>query len=229
MSERVLYDLVANRPEQRFSPYCFRVKLALAHKQLPWRSELVRFTDKDKLAFSGQPLVPVLIDLDGTVVSDSFRILQHLESRYPEQPLLVEADHSLPFLRAWVDRSLTVAAFKLLAPKIHALLQGEDADYFRSSREQRLGQSLEAVANDAPRYAKILHTTLEPLRLLLGQQDCVSGEQPGAGDVLVLATLLWFEGVTGAAMLPADDPISAWRSRQQPWVEQMLQMSERFQ
>ena len=53
MSERVLYDLVASRPEQRFSPYCFRVKLALAHKQLPWRSELVRFTDKDNRTMHG--------------------------------------------------------------------------------------------------------------------------------------------------------------------------------
>lgn len=225
MPTRVLYDLVAAQPQQRFSPFCFRVKLALAHKQLPYLSELVRFTDKDKLAFSGQPLVPVLVEADGTVICDSYRILEHLESTYPQAPLLTAADASFAFLRAWADRSLLVALFKILAPKIHALLPAEDADYFRRTREPRLGQSLEQVAAGEAKYRAILHTTLEPMRLLLAQQPCVSGEQVGGGDLLLLSLLLWAEGVVGESMLDSDDPISAWRARQQPWVEQMREMA----
>jgi Glutathione S-transferase, N-terminal domain len=30
-----LYDLAGAQPERRFSPYCWRIRLALAHKSLP--------------------------------------------------------------------------------------------------------------------------------------------------------------------------------------------------
>ena len=225
MSERVLYDLVASRPDQRFSPFCFRIKLALAHKDLPYRSELVRFTDKPKIAFSNQPLVPVLVDTDGAVFSDSFRILQVLEQRYPQAPLLLPEDRSLGFVRAWVDRSLLAAVFKVVAPKICALLEGEDQDYFRSTREQRLGASLEAIAQDERKYRAILGATLEPLRALLQQQPCVSGEQVGAADVLVLGCLLWAEAILGPDYLTEDDPVRTWRQRQSAWVDKALAMA----
>ena len=225
MSERVLYDLVASDTRDRFSPFCFRVKLALAHKDLSFRSELVSFTDKQKIAFTQQPLVPVLVEPDGTVVCDSFRILQYLEERYPQAPLLTPGDASLAFLRAWTDRSLLAATFKILAPKIHALLQGADQAYFKTSREQRMGVTLEALARDEGKYRSILSTTLEPLRTLLNAQPCVAGAHVGAGDVLILGNLLWAEGVLGEPLLPPGDPISAWRQRMEPWVQKALAMA----
>jgi len=225
MSERVLYDLVASQPGQRFSPFCFRVKLALAHKDLDYRSELVRFTEKPKIAFSNQPLVPVLVEADGTVISDSFRIMQELETRYPHAPLITPGDRSLGFVRAWTDRSLLFAVFKVVAPKIHDVLEGADKAYFQSSREQRLGTTLAALAEDEGKYRAVLNTTVEPLRGLLAAQPCVSGEQVGAADALVLACVLWAEGVLAGPVFPADDPISAWRERMAPWVDQTLAMA----
>lgn len=225
MSQRVLYDLVASRPNQRFSPFCFRVKLALAHKDLDYRSELVRFTDKPKIAFSEQKLVPVLVDIDGSVTSDSWQILQVLEQRYPQAPLLTPGDHSLGFVRAWVDRSLLAGVFKVVAPKICDLLEGEDQAYFKASREQRLGVSLEALAQQEQKYRAVLNATLEPLRALLSQQPCVSGEQVGGADVLVLACLLWAEAILGPDYLPEEDPISNWRQRQSGWVEKAMEMA----
>ena len=52
------------KPDRRFSAYCWRIRLALAHKEfavetIPWR-----FTEKDEIAPSGQKLVPVLVDGD---------------------------------------------------------------------------------------------------------------------------------------------------------------------
>lgn len=225
MSDRVLYDLVASDAKDRFSPFCFRVKLALAHKDLSFRCELVSFTDKAKIAFSGQSLVPVLVESDGTVVCDSFKILQHLEQRYPQAQLLIPGDVSLGFLRAWVDRSLLAATFKLLAPKIHGLLQGEDQAHFKRTREQRMGITLDALAQDEGKYRAILNTTLEPLRELLTAQPCVGGANVGAGDVLILGNLLWAESVLGEPLLPPDDAISAWRQRMNPWVEKALAMA----
>ena len=59
-----LYDLAGAQPERRFSPYCWRVRLALAHKNLPVETIPWRFTEKAEIAASGQTLVPVLVDGD---------------------------------------------------------------------------------------------------------------------------------------------------------------------
>ena len=49
-----LYDLAGSEDDRRTSPYCWRIRFALAHKQLgfdpvPWRAE-----EKGVIAFSGQ-------------------------------------------------------------------------------------------------------------------------------------------------------------------------------
>ena len=49
-----LYDLAGAEPERRFSPYCWRIKLALMHKGLPFDTIPWRFTDKEAIAFSGR-------------------------------------------------------------------------------------------------------------------------------------------------------------------------------
>ena len=71
----VLHDLAGADPELRFSPYCWRTKMALAHKGLAIETIPWRFTDKAALAFSGQGRVPVIRDGD-RVVSDSWAIAQ---------------------------------------------------------------------------------------------------------------------------------------------------------
>jgi glutathione S-transferase len=65
-----------------------RVELAVGHKGLT--VEWVDVNPDDRTVVrevSGQDLVPVLATEDGTVVSDSTRILAWLEERYPDPPL----------------------------------------------------------------------------------------------------------------------------------------------
>ncbi len=57
-----LYDLAGAEDARRYSPTCWRMTLALAHrglaaKSIPWRS-----TEKDVIAFSGQGAIPVRVD-----------------------------------------------------------------------------------------------------------------------------------------------------------------------
>jgi maleylpyruvate isomerase len=64
-----------------------RVALALAYKELPVESVLIDYSDRSPVErVSGQGLVPVIVD-DGAVVTDSTRILRHLEERHPDPPL----------------------------------------------------------------------------------------------------------------------------------------------
>ena len=100
---RVLYDLAAHDERVRFSPYCWRIRMALAHKGLDVQTVPWRFTDKDSIAFANTKVVPVLVDGD-TVVSDSMAIANYLDERYPEAPLMGDAvarAHTV-FVRHWV-------------------------------------------------------------------------------------------------------------------------------
>jgi glutathione S-transferase len=64
-----------------------RVALALAHKGLDVESVSIDPAVRAPLrAVSGQDLVPVLVDGE-TIVTDSTRILHHLEERFPDPPL----------------------------------------------------------------------------------------------------------------------------------------------
>ena len=74
----VMHDLAGADPALRFSPYCWRTRMALAHKGLAVETIPWRFTEKDALAFSGQGRVPVIRDGD-RVVSDSWSIAEYLE------------------------------------------------------------------------------------------------------------------------------------------------------
>jgi len=72
----------------RFSTNVERVALALAHKGLEAESVWIDYADRSEVErVSGQGLVPVLVDDDGTVAADSMEIVRHLEERHPDPPL----------------------------------------------------------------------------------------------------------------------------------------------
>jgi glutathione S-transferase len=71
----------------RYSTNVERVALALAHKGLEVESVEIDPDDRSPVReLSGQDLVPVLVDGDA-IVTDSTRILHHLEERFPDPPL----------------------------------------------------------------------------------------------------------------------------------------------
>ena len=59
--DRILYEQVM-RDDRRPSPFCWRIRMALAHKGLEYSTVPVKFTDKDKIAFANTKQVPVLVD-----------------------------------------------------------------------------------------------------------------------------------------------------------------------
>src|SRR5271163_1336912 len=77
------YDLAGARDDSRFSPNCWPVRMALLHKGLPFNAIPWRFTEKDTIAFSGQALVPVIVD-GSQVVFEKWAIAEYLEDAYPQ-------------------------------------------------------------------------------------------------------------------------------------------------
>jgi glutathione S-transferase len=90
----------------------------------------------------------------------------------------------------------------------------KDRDYFRSSREQRFGTTLEAVQADgrANRVAAF-RDSLTPARLVLRAQPWLGGAAPSYADYILFGTLQWPRCVSRFEMLAADDPVLAWQER----------------
>ena len=207
-----MYDLAGADKNRRFSPYCWRIRMALAHKRLnvecmPWH-----FTEKDKIKFSGQERVPVLIDGSNTI-SDSWEIAKYLESSYPDRPSLKLDNGEVLFIKFWSETVLHPELLQLLVMDIHDNLSLEDQSYFRESREKMLGKTLEeVVANRQERLPRI-QKLLTPLRSTLSKQEYLSGENPGFSDFIVFGAFQWARCVSGFSILNADDIVFKWRDK----------------
>jgi len=211
----ILYELAGADPELRFSPHCWKTRMALAHKGLEAERRPWRFTEKQEIAFSGHGLVPVLVD-DGEVVSDSWRIADHLESRYPDKPSLFGGEAAQPvsrFVNSWADSVLIQAISRVILLDIHGIVHEKDRDYFRSSREQRYGMPLEEVVSDREARLAELGRALAPLRTTLRNQPFIAGDRPLYADYCAFGPLMWARCVSTTALLAADDPVVAWCER----------------
>ena len=82
-----LFELVGADAARPFSPYCWRTRMALAHKGLSAETIPWCFTEKDAIAPHGSEKVPVLLDGETSVV-DSWAIANYLEDKYPDRPSL---------------------------------------------------------------------------------------------------------------------------------------------
>jgi glutathione S-transferase len=79
-----LYDLAGAEADRRFSPFCWRTRMALAHKGLDVETVPWCFTEKDRLPQPSVGRVPVIVDGD-RVVHDSTAIADYLEQSYPDR------------------------------------------------------------------------------------------------------------------------------------------------
>lgn len=216
---RWLYDLRGRDERLRFSPYCWRVKYALAHKGLDYQTRPWCYRDKEALAFSGQGAVPVLVDGEA-VISDSYEILRYLDRTYPQAPLLGEgpAEARARFFKHYAERALAPAIMRTVIMDLYQAVAPGDRDYFRASREKRFGRSLEEFHSPVQGLAQ-LDRALEPLRGQLEASDYLDGEAPAAADYLVFGAFIWARTVSNADLVSNADPVHAW-------VERMLDLHD---
>jgi glutathione S-transferase len=92
-------------------------------------------------------------------------------------------------------------------------LDPRDRDYFRSSREARLGSKLESLASRRETSLSTLHQVLEPLRQTLASQPYLAGDTPLYPDFIVFGAFQWARSISSVRLLRPSDPIDAWRQR----------------
>lgn len=210
---RVFYELCGIDEELRFSPFCWRVRYALAHKGLEVEARPWRFTDKEALAFANYDKVPVLVDGE-TVVTDSYEILRYLDRTYPESPLIGEglAASRARFFKYYAERTLAPAMLRTVIMDLLNAVHPGDRDYFRETREKRFGRTLEEFHSPSRGLVQ-LDAALEPLRGLLAESDFIDGASPAAADYLVFGNFMWARCVSSADLVSNADPVHAWLER----------------
>ncbi|MGE0766722.1 MAG: glutathione S-transferase N-terminal domain-containing protein [Hyphomicrobiaceae bacterium] len=210
-----MYDLAAADPAVRFSPYCWRTRMALAHKGLEVATIAWRFTNRDALAFSGQGRVPVIRD-GKTVVFDSWEIARYLERQYPDRPSLFggpKGEAHARFLNCWADGVLNPGLIRLVIGDVYAVIAEQDRDYFLTSRTARFGAPPDRVQATRDESVAGFRQSLAPLRTTLEAQSFLGGDEPSYADYIVFGGFMWARNVSDFETLEASDPIAAWRER----------------
>jgi glutathione S-transferase len=208
------YDLAGADENLRFSPFCWRTRMSLAHKALPYETIPWRFGDKAKIAASGQGAVPVIVD-GGKMIHDSWVIANYLDDNYPGRPLFgnAAARGAAMMIKFWAERTLHPLLSRILILDIFAAIDEKDRDYFRESREKRFGTTLEQWCSEPEKYREQFRLALEPVRLTVGEQAFIAGAAPAFVDYIVFGALQWARCVSPAALLEKSDPVYAWRER----------------
>jgi len=209
-----LYDLVGAN-DLRFSPFCWRTKAVLAYKQIPYMTVPIRFSDKDKLAFSDQDRVPVIKD-NRAVVYDSWIIAEYFESKQPEPRLFpgLGLKEACRFFNLYVDRTVHTALFPVVVTDIFTHVDPADRDYFRKSREERLGMTLETAVAKRPEFRAKMRAVLGDLNLTIAGQDYFFGTLTYA-DFCLFGTFKWITTVSNEPFLITTPALRVWWERMQ--------------
>ena len=212
---RKLFELCGTETERVFSPFCWRTRMALAHKDIKAETIPWRFSEKDAIAPHQSDKVPVLIDGE-TSVADSWAIANYLEDTYADRPSLFGGEGGRAMgrmLNWWGDTVVLGGIFPMIAADIHGLLRPADQAYFRKTREARLGKTLEEAAANRDQAVEGFRNALNPMRLTLKTQPYLGGTSPNYADYIVFGPFQWARATSPFKLLKEDDPVYAWREK----------------
>ncbi len=211
----LFYDLVGRDDARPYSPHCWKIRMALAHKGLEYSAVPTRFLDVSKVEGGISKTIPVIRDGD-KVVADSFAIALYLEQGYPDRPTLFGGDGGRAmarFVERWSQTQLHPFLGSAALWEIYEQQGEENAVYFRQSREVRYGKTLEEVSADRDAHLAAFRKKLEPLRDMLAYQPFIGGDAPLFPDYIVFGALQWVRVMSTYEFLAPGDPVLAWFDR----------------
>ena len=208
-----LYDLVGAN-DVRLSPFCARTKAVLCYKNLAYSTTIVRFTEKPKIAFSGQDRVPVIKKDDGSVVFDSWTIACDLEKQQPDPKIFpgLGQKEACRFFNLYVDNTVHPAIAPVILSDIFEKIEPGDRDYFRQSRESRFGATLEDIAAKRDEFRPQLKKVFADLNATIAGQDYFFGVFSYA-DICLFGTLTWVTRVSDEPLFDKTPGLHAWWER----------------
>jgi len=217
-----LYDL-SGKNDLRFSPPCWNVKLCLIQNNIKFKTIPVRFTDKDKIAFSKQDLVPVLDYIDGYVI-DSWNIINWLNENYPEKEIFINnsSKNFSYYLYLWTSRQLLPILFKIIAHEIPNVLEGNDIDYYIKTREKRINGPITSFVPLISSSIEEFRKSIDPIRKIIINNGYISGNKPGVEDCIFFGNFKWVDVCSSCNLLEDEDPIYKWYKKLLKIAEQQI-------
>jgi glutathione S-transferase len=154
------------------SPYSWRALLALEYKQLPYVSHLVQFANQEHkssqmLQMNPRGRVPVLRDGD-YVCFESLAIVQYLDRKYPERPLLGHTP----------EEAGTIV-------RVISEYQSYVEDHIKKIIYAILFQGVEAHLDEIARAIHIVATEARTIENRLSQSAWLVGEHFSAADLVI--------------------------------------------
>ncbi len=205
-----LYEL-SGKNDLRFSPPCWMVKICLIHKQINFETEPVRFSEKHKIEFSYQQLVPILKHQSGFVY-DSWNIINWLDKNYDNKKIFLNfsSKNFSYFLYLWTSRQLLPILFEIIAHEIPNVLEGDDLDYFIRTRENRIKGPITKFIPNISENIKKFRKLISPIRKIIEIEGFISGKEPGVEDYIFFGNFKWVYSCSCCDLLEVNDPIYTW-------------------
>jgi len=212
----IMYDL-AGIDGRRFSPFCWRTRMAFAHKGLALETRPMTFTDinANTIDPAERRTVPT-VDINGTLHTDSWKIAEMLDKEHPEAPSLFGGDNAKQLTRtieAWTNSVLHGGVANRVLMDIYDHIEDGDKAYFRESREKRFGKSLEEVQAGREDRGREFYQSLTPIRLVLRESPFIGGDTPLYADYVVFGGFQWARSVSAFQLIEDDDAVAQWRDR----------------
>jgi len=208
------YDIPSAVPENAWSPNCWKIRLVLNYKNLPYKTVWVEFPDivaKCKelgVGASGihdnapEYTLPIIHDPStGTTLTESTAIVEYLEKQYPNHPTVFPlGSHALQYaFLDWFGNNIS-PAWRYLVAATNGRLNPPGEKYFRAKREKQFGMTIETMAPTGDEHIvewakiKAVFDTIDKW-VQKGDGRYLGGEQPGFADFVLTAFLLWMKGV----------------------------------
>ena len=129
------------------SPFAWKVWLALEHKGIPFEAKRLSFDNDDTktpefLAINPRGRVPAIVD-DGFAMWESAAIIEYLEERFPEKPLLPKDLKARATVRRMVneaDNYLNPLSSELVEQAVYLTPAERDPEKSQAAKKQMLSE-----------------------------------------------------------------------------------------
>jgi glutathione S-transferase len=209
-----LYDLASADGALLFSPYAWRVRMALLHKGLPFTVIPWRFSDRSATDSSGHRAVPIIRDGERWV-GDSWDIALYLDRHYPTTPTVLDSPALQAHARlvhAFCAKVVFPAAAPVALYQAWLHMDAASAAYLRETREPRFG-NFETLQADEMAGRAGLAAGLASFEEVLASCDYLSGEQPAFADFVLFGVLKWADILSTYPPLEAGSAVERWFTR----------------
>ncbi|KZT62337.1 hypothetical protein CALCODRAFT_479230 [Calocera cornea HHB12733] len=169
-TEVIFYDLLCSTPATCWSPSCWRTRLVLQHKRIPFHTVWVSYPDIASTVGHTQPgREPVTLP-----------VIKHGDTA-----------EAVYFFENWTHAGPTESLILWSLPRMPAFLDKRGREFFVRTREEQFGSLEEMAEGQGLEQAEMAY---EPIEFLLKRYGpYIAGDRVSYQDFILLATLLWYD------------------------------------